>query len=270
MTTFTHAIVRAPGDSFADGLTEASLGAPDLGLARKQHAAYCDAIVRCGVALTRLDADERFPDSTFVEDTAVLTANLAVLARPGAPSREGEVDSVAGAVRGFFRRVASIVPPGTLDGGDVCQAGDRFFIGLSRRTNLAGAAQLIALLEAEGFTAETIDIRHSPTLLHLKSGIAWIGRDTIVLGPELAAEPALRKFARLVVEPGESYGANCVAINDHVLIPAGHDALERSLSRASFGAIPLDVSEFRKMDGGLSCLSLRFANPPNDGHSARV
>src|SRR6185436_13819922 len=126
----------------------ASLGAPDLARARAQHERYCAALSELGLALVHLPPDERFPDSTFVEDAAVLTPGRAVITRPGAASRLGETEAVEEALRELFPRLERIEPPGTLDGGDVCEAGKTFFIGVSLRTNEDGARQLAALLES--------------------------------------------------------------------------------------------------------------------------
>src|SRR4051812_18096771 len=149
---FTHAITRAPASNFADGLTTVDLGAPDYERALVQHAAYCAALEACGLTLTRLQPDERYPDSTFVEDTAVLTPRVAILSWPGAPSREEEVAAMASTVGSFYSEVRKIEAPGTLDGGDVCETGEHYFIGISRRTNESGARQLGAILTEFGYT----------------------------------------------------------------------------------------------------------------------
>ena len=253
-----HAIVRPPGPTFAQGITSAGLGAPDLATALEQHAAYCGALERCGLTVMRLAADDRYPDATFIEDTAVLSEGLTVLTRPGAPSRQGEVQGVMEAFAAFSRNPMTINAPGTLDGGDVCQEGQHFFIGLSHRTNEAGAAQLGEILDAAGFTSENVDIRTSRRLLHLKSGISPLGRGRMLLVEELAGETAFRHYESVIVDSAEEYGANCVDVNGRVLLAGGHPLLEESLRSLGYDTIPLDVSEYRKMDGGLSCLSLRF------------
>ena len=128
---FKKAIVRPPAANFADGLTTVDLGKPDFNQALEQHTRYCAALEQCGLALTWLEADARYPDSTFVEDTAVLTEHSAILTHPGAPSREGEVAAISRALRQFYSRFCAITAPGTLDGGDICEAGTHFFIGVS-------------------------------------------------------------------------------------------------------------------------------------------
>jgi dimethylargininase len=253
-----HAIVRPPGSNFAEGLTTVDLGRPDHERALSQHAAYCEALEQCGLALTRLPADLRHPDSTFVEDTAVLTARGAILSRPGALSRSGEAEAMRGTLSKFYPELAEISAPGTLDGGDVCEAGDHFFIGVSERTNEEGARQLAALLAGIGFTAGVVDIRGIPGILHLKSGIACPAEGTIVAIDALAGHPAFRSHAIVPVPSAEGYAANCVRVNDRLLFAAGHPLLAASLRRMGFDLLVLEMSEFEKMDGGLSCLSLRF------------
>ena len=257
-TRFSAAIVRPPAASFVDGLTTSGLGAPDLPLACAQHAAYCAALEQLGVQVTALPPDPAFPDSTFVEDTAIVTARGAVLARPGAPSRAGEVVAMRPVLEACVGPLAAIAEPGTLDGGDVCQVGTTFLIGLSHRTNDEGARQLAALLRRVGYAAHTIDIRGEDSLLHLKSGIAWLGGRDVVTVEALQDHPALQDFQLVVVKPQEAYAANCVRINDTVLMAAGFPGLAARVAALGHRVVTVDVSEFRKMDGGLSCLSLRL------------
>ena len=255
---FTRAIVRPPSPNFADGLTSVSLGAPDFARALEQHARYCEALERCGLTLTRLAEDPAHPDATFVEDTAVLAPRCSVLTRPGAPSRAGETAAIASALQSAGLRATPLEAPATLDGGDICDAEGHFFIGVSHRTNWDGAAQLAALLTKAGYTSSCIDIRATPGILHLKSGIASLGDGRIVAIDSLAAHPTLRNSELIRVPAGDEYAANCVRVNDHVLVPAGFPRMHRALESLGCQLIVLDMSEFQKMDGGLSCLSLRF------------
>jgi dimethylargininase len=255
---FTHAIVRLPGTNFAEGLTTVDLGAPQYEQVLEQHSAYCQALRDCGLSLTMLEADLRHPDSTFVEDAAVLTPHGAILTRPGAVSREGEVDSIRPAVDSFYPDTQRIQAPGTLDGGDICEAGNHFFLGLSHRTNEAGAEQLAAHLGRQGYTSSTVDVREMTTILHLKSGISFIGENTLVVMEEMAENPAFAGFDLVRVSVEESYAANCIRVNDYVLVAKGFPKLTAELLARGFNPLILDMSEFQKMDGGLSCLSLRF------------
>jgi dimethylargininase len=252
-----HAIVRPPGESFAAGITTARLGPPELPLARRQHRAYCGALTRCGVEVEILEPDERYPDSTFVEDTAVIVPGCAVLTRPGAASRAGEVASTAVALARRFARLEAIAAPGTVDGGDVCEAPGCVLIGISARTNLAGARGLAALLSAAGAACRTVDIRESG-LLHLKSGLSDLGDGRLLVAARLAGREELTGFEPVVVEDDETYAANAVRVNDRVLIAAGYPRTEAALRGLGYAPLALEMSEFRKMDGGPSCLSLRF------------
>jgi dimethylargininase len=255
---FRHAIVRQPGSNFADGLTTAELGSPDVALALAQHEAYCRTLEDCGLELSRLPPDPEHPDSTFVEDAAVLTTASAILCLPGATSRRGEVASIRDAIQSHFPLIHEIQSPATLDGGDICEAGSHFFIGISHRTNEEGARQLGRFLAADGFTSSTVDIRAVNSILHLKSGVAYLDNNDLVLINELAGREQFRNFNLIRVQSGESYACNCILINDRVLVPAGFPRVEAEIAVRGYVPLPLDMSEFRKMDGGLSCLSLRF------------
>lgn len=255
---FTHAIVRSPGSNFAEGLTGVDLGVPRYDQALAQHARYCEALQACGLAITRLEPDLDHPDSTFVEDTAVLTGRSAVLTRPGARSREGEVAAMRPVLRGFFPVTTEIETPGTVDGGDICEAEDHFFLGLSLRTNEEGARQLAAHLASVGYRSSVVDVRGMSSILHLKSGVSYIGNNTLVVMEEMAGWEAFAGYELIRVVSEESYAANCVRVNDRVLVAAGYPRLTAELTARGFDPLVLDMSEFRKMDGGLSCLSLRF------------
>jgi len=255
---FTRAIVRPPAANFAHGLTAAELGAPDLQLALRQHASYCATLDACGLALITLPADPDFPDATFVEDTAIVSDDFAVLTRPGAPARAGEVARIEPALANCFERIHAIAAPGTLDGGDVCQTGSHFFIGLSERTNAAGARQLADLLTREGCTSTIVDIRAVPGILHLKSGITSLGDNRIVAIDALVEHEALAGYEVIRIARGEDYAANLLRLNDRVVIAAGFPRLHERLHVLGYDIVALDMSEFRKMDGALTCLSLRF------------
>ena len=255
---FKHVIVRPPSRSFAQGLTSADMGKPDLDLALDQHSAYCAALEQCGITLTIMEPDHRFPDSTFVEDTAVLTSRSAIITHPGAASRRGEVSSVGQSLNQFYSSLHTIQPPGTLEGGDICQADDHFFIGISERTNEEGAQQLAGLLEQDGYSASFVDIRGFEGLLHLKSDIAYLGDRRLVLTRGVEDLATFEGYEIVYVDTDENYAANCVLVNDYVLVAAGYPKFATKLSSLGYQTLPLEVSEFQKMDGGLSCLSLRF------------
>jgi dimethylargininase len=255
---FTRAIVRPPSKNFADGLTTVELGKPDYELALEQHEIYCRALEHCGLSLTRLAADERYPDSTFVEDTAIVTERGAVIARPGAVSRLGEIEQIKSVLRDYYPQLREIRAPGTLDGGDVCEAGDNFFIGVSHRTNEDGAQQLAALLAEFGYGSTLIDIRGLSNILHLKSGLAYLGGKRLLVIDDLKELSGFSDYELVNLESTEAYAANCLLINDRVFVASGFPRLRRELETLDYETVVLEMSEFQKMDGGLSCLSLRF------------
>lgn len=252
---FTRAIVKKPGKSYVNGLTTSHLGTPDFELALKQHEAYIEALQKAGLTVTVLEADEEFPDSTFVEDTAVLTEKCAVITNPGADSRNGEIEAMKQVIPRFYDTIESIQSPGYLDGGDVMQVDDHFYIGLSSRTNREGAQQLKDILGKYGYGATIVPLQE---FFHLKTGIAYLGNNTVVLAGEFIGSEDFRGFEQITVSKEDEYSANCIRINDFVIIPKGFEATKQKIAAAGYSVIECDMSEFRKQDGGLSCLSLRF------------
>jgi dimethylargininase len=254
----THAIVKPPAASFAAGITSSGLGPPDLTLALKQHEAYCRSLERLGLSLFRLPSDPGFPDSTFVEDGAIVTCRGAILTRPGAPSRAGEVAALGTALGRWFHEVDHIVSPGTVDGGDACEAGPHVLIGISHRTNAEGAAQLAAWLAGHGLGSSLIDIREMPGMLHLKTGLSWLGGRQLLAAAAVAGHEALRGWEVVEVPEGEEYAANCIRVNDAVLVASGFPKTAELVRSLGHDVLSIDVSEYQKMDGGLSCLSVRW------------
>ena len=252
---FTHAIVRIPPASLVNGITTANLGAPSLEKAMHQHQAYVDALRRCGLEVITLPADDNFPDCCFIEDTALLTKRGAIIARPGAASRRGEEDVVRQLLPNYFETIESIHPPGTVEPGDIMMVGNHFYIGLSERTNEMGARQMILLLQSFGLSGSTVELRE---MLHLKSGISYLENKTLLTCGQFLNEPAFQQFDMIAVDEEETYAANSLWINDHVLVPAGFQKTLEKIEAAGYQVIEIDVSEFQKLDGGLSCLSLRF------------
>jgi dimethylargininase len=168
------------------------------------------------------------------------------------------VSSVAEALARLRPKLERIAAPGTLDGGDVCQVEEHFLIGVSARTNPSGAQQLADILRRHGYSASLLDIRSHPTLLHLKSGISYLGERRFTVSADAPALDGLEGFERVEVAKDEAYAANCVRVNDTVLIAAGYPRLAERLDGLGYALRTLEVSEFRKMDGGLSCLSIRL------------
>ena len=252
---FTKAIVRLPCPDMVHGITTASLGKPDYEKALDQHAAYVEALRTCGLDVTVLEPDNDFPDSTFVEDTALLTPTLAIITNPGALSRNGEVVAMKDVVETFYDEVVHIDPPGTLEGGDVMMVGPHFYIGLSERTNGTGAAHLVSLLEKHKMTGQPVTMKD---MLHLKTGVSYLEHGKLLVMGEFVDKLEFRQFDQIEVDPREAYAANSVWINGKVLTPAGFPNTQKAIEKAGYETLTLEMSEFQKLDGGLSCLSLRF------------
>ena len=246
----TTALVREPGENLARGLSTAGLGPPDPRLALAQHRAYCDALRNAGLEVLVLPADPRHPDGCFVEDTAVVLDGVAVITRPGDPSRRGEVEAVA-AVLAQVRPLVHIQSPGRLDGGDVLRWGDHLYIGRSARTDREGAAQLAEIVAAQGYTSSEVPVDAG---LHLKTGVTGPGDGRLIATAALAAR--FPSFDVVTVPDDEAYAANCLRVRDRLLIPDGCPRVRRVLAELGYEVVGVEMSEFRKMDGGLTCLSL--------------
>lgn len=249
---YSKAIVRRPGSNFAKGITTSNPGNPDFEKALEQHAAYCNALKRCGLEVTVLEADERYPDGCFVEDTAIINREVAVITRPGALSRRGEEAEIS-RVLSWHKNTEKIEPPGTLEGGDVLRMDNHYFIGISGRTNREGAGQLSSILSKYGYTSAEIEVRAG---LHLKSDIAYLGQGNFISTPEFSGIVPFKNI--IILEQEEYYSANCLLVNDSLLIPKGFPKSKAKIADLGYDLVELEMSEFRKMDGGLTCLSLLF------------
>lgn len=253
---FKNVIVRKPAKSLVGGITsKPELGKPDYEKALKQHDDYIAALKKCGVAVHVLDATEQYPDSCFVEDVAVCTKKFVMITSPGAESRKGEEKEIIEELKKFYKNMEYIKAPGTLEGGDVMMIGDHFYIGLSERTNSEGARQLISALESHGLSGSVIDMKE---MLHLKTGLAYLEDNTLLVAGEFVEHPEFNKYNKIVITEDEGYSANCIRVNDYVLVPTGYPKTKGNIEKAGLSVIEVDTSEYKKVDGGLSCLSLRF------------
>jgi len=202
-----------------------------------------------------LDVDNRFPDSTFVEDVALCTPAVGIITNPGAESRSGEQLEMIEVLKSYYDKLEQIEAPGTVEAGDVMMVSDHFYIGISDRTNHEGADVLIEILKKHGMSGEKVELKE---LLHLKTGVSYLENDTILVQEELFSHPAFKDFRKIEVAQNESYAANSLWVNGTVLVPEGFPETKKNIERAAYPTIPVEVSEFEKLDGGLSCLSLRF------------
>lgn len=252
---FKNAIVRTPGKSIVDGIGPADAEKVDYENALKQHEAYIEALEKTGVEVTILDPLEEFPDSCFVEDTAVLTDKVAIICNPGTASRKDESIPMHETLKDFYDNIEVVQDPGTIDGGDVMMVGDYFYVGLSDRTNQDGADQFLGFLRKNGYDGEAVELDE---MLHLKTGLAYLENNNLLVAGEFIDDPKFEDFNRVIIPEDEGYAANCIWMNGYVLVPKGYPKVKKSIEDLGYDIIEVDTSEYKKLDGGLSCLSLRF------------
>jgi len=261
-----HALVRPPGASFARAISSRNLPI-DVGLAQAQHNEYCEALEAAGVIVEPLPADERYPDSCFMQDPAMVIGGRGIICRMGATSRRGEEEAVAGALAGRFP-LTHIIPPGTLEGGDVMVLPDKILVGRTARTNQAGIAQLVVVL-SEGALSEGALSGAAPgdapaplysvpvsDYLHLLSAATTIGRGTLIAVEAYAGHPHFAGLDVIIAPPEEVYAVNALGLGESVIAPAGYPRVAAALRARGFNVLPVPVIEFAKADGGVTCLSL--------------
>ncbi|WP_298633569.1 arginine deiminase family protein [uncultured Umboniibacter sp.] len=252
---FKQAIVRKPSRSISEGLTGASLGTPNYDNAVVQHQAYVSTLNALGLSVTQLPALNELADATFVEDVALLVDDVAVLTRPGAASREPEVAFMKDTINQLFSEVHTIVAPGTLEAGDIMRVERKLYVGLSARTNEAGVAQLSAIFAPYGVEVISVEMAE---MLHLKTGVNYLSNNQMLVCGEFVNHPAFSQYECFEIPIGEEYAANSLWINGTVIVPSGFDKTAKLVEQLGYPVVRVDTSEFRKIDGGLSCLSLRF------------
>ncbi|HEX5043008.1 MAG TPA: arginine deiminase-related protein [Candidatus Polarisedimenticolaceae bacterium] len=230
-------------------LTHLAPQAIDLERARAQHEAYEACLRSLGCTVRRLPDEPEHPDGVFVEDTAVVLDEVAVLARPGAASRRGEVASMAEALAPH-RACLRIEAPGTLDGGDALVLGRQVHVGLSSRTNADGIAQLKRLLEPHGYTVRTVFFTGC---LHLKSAVTRVGEEMVLLNPSWVDREAFPAHRSLAIDSEEPFGANALLIGGAVVYPAEHPRTAERLAAAGIEVHSVELSELAKAEGGVTC-----------------
>jgi dimethylargininase len=252
---FNSAIVRTPGKSVVNGLRAGAGPSPSFEAVLAEHRTYVTALKDAGVEVTVLDALEAFPDSTFVEDPALVFTQAAILLRPGAPSRAAETHELLATLTARFPRVLQLTE-GHADGGDILVTPGRVFIGLSARTNALGAEALNALLGSIGLASQIVEIPRGT--LHLKTDCSLIDEETVLVTAEFARSGVLEGLRILVVPEEERGAANALRVNDVVFIRAGCTRTHEMLVAHGLNVVQLPVSEIAKVDAGLSCMSLRW------------
>jgi dimethylargininase len=259
-THFTHAITRAPAASITAGLRAVDTGTPDLALMQAHHAAYIAALQATRATVITLPAMAAYPDSVFVEDTALCLPEGAIIMRPGAPTRLGEAAEMAPNLTGLYGQVAWIKGPGTIEGGDILVTGREILVGRSARTDAAGVAEMTAI--ATGWGHKVREVFTPPGVLHFKTDCSLMDAETVLSTKRLSASGCFAGYQIIDVADGEEAAANAIRFNDTVLFPAGFPHTRDRVMQAGFHVVEIGNSECAKLDGGMSCLSLRFTPRP--------
>ena len=252
ITMKKHAIVRPPSKSFSGCISShPDHHLLDINLAKEQHSKYCEILSSLGIELIHLSPDEEHPDSCFVEDTAIVYGNRAIITRMAKESRREEVDSIS-EVLSQYKSAKRVKEPGTIEGGDVIHLTDSLISGITERTNKEGTKQ----------TSEWLGVRigliEDPQIIHLKSHVTYLGRNTIVTTKRFEEHPLLTNFEKILVPNTEAYAANTLAIDDVVLMSSRHKVTLKLVKESGFDIVSLDMSEFEKCEGALTCLSIIF------------
>ncbi len=254
---FTHAITRRPAPSITAGLRAVDLGIPDLALMQAHHAAYIAALRATGATIIELPPLDAYPDSVFVEDTALCLPQGAVIMRPGAPSRLGEAAEMAPHLAALYGEVLTITGTDSfIEGGDILVTEREILVGRSARTNAAGIAELTRLVTPWGHSVR--EVHTPPGVLHFKTDCSLLDATTVLATPRLAASGCFDNYFVVHTAPGEEAAANAIRFNDVVLMAAGFPGTRAAVESAGYTVAEIGNSECAKLDGGMSCLSLRF------------
>ena len=253
---FKRAVIRKPGRSVVNGLRSVDHGAPDFSLLRKQHDDYAKALRTAGADIVVLEPQEDLPDALFVEDTALCLPRGVILMRPGAPSRMGEIDAISDYLTPLFKRVSKIGGPGTIEAGDILTTPREVLVGQSARTNAQGIAELARILMEWGYKMREVPVPKD--VLHFKTDCSLLDSKTILSTKRLAATGVFDPYDVIYTASGEEAAANAIRYNDYVIMPEGFPKTTARLKERGYTVICVGNSECAKLDGGMSCLSLRF------------
>ena len=256
---FTKAITKKPCRALIDGITTSMFGegTPDYDAAIRQHDEYVATLRELGLEVTDLEGDERYPDSCFVEDPAVVMAECAVITNPATDSRNGEKHEIIKTIKTFYddSQIFFIEAPGTMEGGDVMLVDKHFYVGLSDRTNEEGAKQFADIVSKFGYETTTVPVTEG---LHLKDFVIYLENNNMLVSAVMNEKEAFKDFNRFVVDADELYAINSMNINGTVLVPMGNPKTQKIIEDLGYPVKVMDTNEFRKIDGSLTCLSLRF------------
>jgi dimethylargininase len=253
---FNHCVTRRPGNSIAGGLRAGDQPDPDPRQFRAEHGAYVETLAGLGITVTTLPSLETLPDSVFVEDAALCCGGTAVILRPGAPSRADEGREIEPHLSRLIGNVVPLQGPGQVDGGDILLTDDEAFIGLSDRTNLEGANELRPVLEGLDYKVNVVETPEG--VLHFKSDCGLLDSDTIFSTTRLAKSGCFDDYQVIECPEGEEAAANLIRVNDCVILRSGFPATCGLLEQQGYTVMQLDAEQAALVDGGLSCMSLRF------------
>ncbi|WP_425406802.1 dimethylarginine dimethylaminohydrolase family protein [Hwanghaeella sp.] len=253
---FSHAVARKPGKSVTQGIRDGAGPDPSPDAFLREHQAYVEALRATGAEVTVLDALEDFPDSVFVEDPALCVAGAAIILRPGAATRFGERDPMREALATIFDQVIDLPEGGYVDGGDILVTGREILIGLSARTDEAGVAQLEKITAGLGVPLRIVQT--PPEILHFKTGCGLLDAETIFATAPLVRSGCFDGYRVIECPAGEEPAANLIRVNDQVFLAKGFPRTAELLRSQGYTVTELSVAEAAKLDGGLSCMSLRF------------
>ncbi len=259
--SFTHAITRMPGNSIVDGLRAVDTGTPSLETLKAHHKDYIKALKSTGVDITELPALEQFPDGLFVEDSALCLPEGAVIMRPGAPSRLGEAAAMAPTLLQFYDEVAMIEGlgqgSGYIEGGDILVTEREILVGQSARTDSVGVKQLREIVSKWGYSVREVITPRG--VLHFKTDCSLLDEETILSTRKLSASGCFEGYNIIHVAEGEEAAANTIRFNELVIMPSGFPKTAEILDKAGYNIREVGNSECAKLDGGMSCLSLRLS-----------
>ncbi len=257
--TFSHAIARKPSIRIVDGLRAVDTGTPDLVQFQQDHDHYVSLLESTGAAVTVLDPLDDYPDSVFVEDAALCLPEAAIAMRPGAPSRVGEAAMMAPVLSRFYSDVVSIAGPGFIDGGDILVTEREILVGRSARTDAAGIAELTQITAHWGYQVR--EVNTPAGVLHFKTDCSLMDEETVLATRRLSGTGCFDGYRVINTADGEEAAANAIRFNGLVIMPAGFPHTAEKLSAAGYDVRQVGNTEAAKLDGGMSCLSLRFSPP---------
>lgn len=253
---FTHAICRLPSRSLVDGLRAVDTGQPDYGVFVKNHSDYVETLKSTGAEVMVLEALEDFPDSVFIEDAVLCLPHGAVIMRPGAPSRLGEAEIIKSTISNIYKRVEQIQGPGFIEGGDILVTEREVLVGRSARTDEAGIEELESIVAQWGYRLREVNTPKG--VLHFKTDCSLLDENTILSTKRLAQSGCFDGYNIIYTTDGEEACANTIRFNDYVIMPDGFPKTEKKLLDNGYKVKKIGNTEAAKLDGGMSCLSLRF------------